>query len=81
MVDQAELMRQIRLIQSDTTLTDAERAHKRQALLSGGWMQRPQASGTGQAAAGNIQVSCPCTLQFALTLASLLAVEGLVCRE
>ena len=81
MVDQAELMRQVRLIQSDTTLTDAEKAHKRQALLSGGWTQRPQATGTGQVVAVDIHLSSPCTLQFDLILASLLAVEGLVCRE
>lgn len=36
-MDQAELRRQIVAIQSDTSLTDAEKANKRQALLSGSW--------------------------------------------
>ena len=46
-MDQAELMRQVRLIQADESLTDGEKAHKRQKLLCGGWAQRMPAADSG----------------------------------
>ena len=36
-MDQAELRRQIVAIQTNSSLSDAEKAQKRQALLSGSW--------------------------------------------
>lgn len=36
-MDQAEMMKQILAIQRDPTLTEAEKAAKRQALMAGKW--------------------------------------------
>lgn len=38
-MDQAELRRQIVAIQTDASLNEADKAKKRQALLSGTWQQ------------------------------------------
>lgn len=43
-MDQAQMLREIRKIQADESLTDAEKAKRRQALLSGAWKQTGAAS-------------------------------------
>ena len=40
-VSQAELMAKIREIQTDTSLSDDEKAKRRQELLSGKWGSKP----------------------------------------
>ena len=47
-MDQAELMKQVRAIQADDSLSDADKAQKRQQLLCGAWAKRlPQADSGG----------------------------------
>ena len=43
-MDQAHVLREIRRIQADESLTDAEKAKQRQELLSGSWKQAQAAS-------------------------------------
>lgn len=48
-MDQATILQEIRKIQADESLTDAEKAKKRQELLSGGWKLAASASQGSQA--------------------------------
>lgn len=50
-MDEAELRKRITQIQLDQSLSDAEKAKKRQELLSGRWSQ-PAAKETDEAATG-----------------------------
>ncbi|KAK9800861.1 hypothetical protein WJX73_001980 [Symbiochloris irregularis] len=43
-MDQAQMLREIRKIQADDSLSDAEKAKRRQALLSGSWKQAEAAT-------------------------------------
>lgn len=52
-MDEAELRKRITQIQLDQSLTDAEKAKKRQELLSGRWSQ-PAAKDPEDAATGRI---------------------------
>ena len=52
-MDQAQLLKRIREIQADDSLNDADKAKKRQELLSGSWKQS-EAAGKGDQADGKI---------------------------
>ena len=43
-MDQQQLMKKIMEIQRDPKLTDAEKASKRQELLTGKWMSQPDSA-------------------------------------
>ena len=47
-MDETELRRQIVAIQIDATLSEAEKAKKRQALLSGRWLHEKGTDGEGK---------------------------------
>lgn len=58
-MDEAELRKCITQIQLDQSLNDAEKAKKRQELLSGRWSQ-PAVKDTDEAATGSLDLtSCP----------------------
>ena len=54
MMDQAELTKKIIAISRDTSLTEAEKAQKRQELLSGKWHKPADTEGKA-----SCQIRCP----------------------
>lgn len=66
-MDQADLLKRIREIQGDASLSDAEKAKKRQALLSGSWKQAESAEQDDSGvetlhSGGDEDIQCPSAL-------------------
>lgn len=59
-MEEGDLRKRIAAIQQDQTLSDAEKAKKRQELLSGRWKQAAPEPDKSDASAGASDVACLC---------------------